>query len=359
MNIFREIIKGDYEQVTLCHDADTGLKAFIVLHNTRLGPALGGCRMKSYASEEEALLDAMRLAKGMSYKNAAYRLPYGGGKAVIWQEESEEEPARGSNSSIGESRIRLFQALGRGIEGLGGRFITGLDLGTTVLDMDAIRTQTEYVTDTTGSLMATDEFTAEMTAYGVYKGMRAAVKKKHNLPTLYDLKVLVQGLGKVGRRLCRYLYEDGARILVSDLNPKAEADAIRLYGARRVRADRVYGTACDIFAPCAAGGILDDRTIPKLKCSIIAGAANNQLRMERHGELVEERNILYAPDFIVNAGGIIVTAGELKGGGREDLLQSVDVVGDTLLEVLELAEDSGVPASRAALMFAKMRLDGT
>lgn len=354
MNIFREIIAGGYEQVMLCHDSAADLKAIVVLHDTRRGPALGGCRMRSYGSEEEALQDAMRLARGMTFKNAAYRLPYGGGKAVVWQEEAPSRMITADGEA--DARSRLFQALGRKIESLGGRYITGLDLGTTIQDMDAIRMQTAHVTDTTGSLMATDDFTAEMTAYGVYKGMRAAVKRKRNLPTLYDLKVLVQGLGKVGKRLCRYLYEDGARILVSDLNSKAEAEAIRLYGARRVRADRVYSTACDIFAPCAAGGILDDRTIPKLQCSIVAGAANNQLRMERHGLMLQERNILYAPDFIVNAGGIIITAGELQGDGRAELLRSVDAVGETLLEVLELAENSALPTSEAAIRLAEARL---
>lgn len=338
----------------LCHDAETGLKAVIVLHDTRLGPALGGCRMKRYASEEAALQDAMRLAQGMTYKNAAYRLPYGGGKAVIWQDE--EFPTSGERDEA--ARTRLFQALGTRIEQLGGRYVAGLDLGTTIRDMDAIRTRTKHVTDTTGTIMATEEFTAEMTAYGVYLAMRAAAKRELNLPTLYDLKVLVQGLGKVGRRLCRYLYEDGARLLVSDLNPKAEAEAIRLFGARRVRPDLAAGTACDIFAPCAAGGVLNDRTIPRLKCRMVIGAANNQLLLERHGELLEERGIRYAPDFIVNAGGIIITAGELQGLGREELVRSVEAVGPMLLEVLDLAEARNIPASEAALRLAEARLGG-
>ncbi|MGN7454265.1 Glu/Leu/Phe/Val dehydrogenase dimerization domain-containing protein [Paenibacillus pasadenensis] len=355
MDIFREIIQESHEQVMLCHDAPSGLKAIVVLHDTRSGPALGGCRMKRYGSEEEALRDAMRLAKGMTYKNAAYRLPYGGGKAVVWQDDGDPWKAGETDEA---ARTRLFQALGTQIERLGGRYVAGLDLGTTIRDMDAIRTRTKHVTDTTGTIMATDEFTAEMTAYGVYLAMRAAVKREMNLPTLHDLKVLVQGLGKVGRRLCRYLYEDGARLLVSDLNPKAEAEAIRLFGAKRVRTEHVAGTACDIYAPCAAGGVLDDRTIPRLKCRMVVGAANNQLLMERHGELLHERGILYAPDFIVNAGGIIITAGELQGLGKARLKRNVEAVGQTLLDVLDLAEERGIPASEAALRLAEERLSG-
>ncbi|ASS67399.1 MULTISPECIES: amino acid dehydrogenase [unclassified Paenibacillus] len=373
MTIFREIIGGGFEQIAFCHDAESGLRAIVAIHNTAAGPSLGGCRYMTYGDEEDALQDALRLARGMTYKNAAYKLPYGGGKAVVWRDPAARLEESGPEASWAQRRAgstgtaelpgeeygrrRLFESLGRFIEGLGGRYITGLDLGTCIQDMDAIQTQTSYVTDTSGSIMAQDDFTAEMTAYGVYQGMKAAVGCRLGLPSLYDLKVLVQGLGKVGFRLCRYLYEDGARLIVSDPNDAAELDAVRYYGARRVKPENVYRTKCDVFAPCALGGILNDVTIPRLRCSIVAGAANNQLSMERHGELIEERGILYVPDYILNAGGIIITAGELQGLGRAELQESVKAVAETAREVFHLAEKYGIPPSMAAKRLAEQNLE--
>ncbi|AJY74648.1 Leu/Phe/Val dehydrogenase [Paenibacillus beijingensis] len=344
MNIFREIIDLGFEQVVFCHDRESGLKAVVAIHSTKAGPALGGCRMRAYMSEDEMIADALRLARGMTYKAAVYGLKYGGGKAVIWG-----SPATDKNPD-------KFHALGRFIEGLNGRYITGLDMGTTVSDMDVIRLETRHVTDTSGSIMAKGDFTAEMTAYGVYLGIKAAVKHRLGCDGVGGLTVAVQGLGKVGWRLCSYLHEAGAKLFISDLNKEAAAAAVRIFGAQQVPPDRIWMQACDVFAPCALGGILNDRTIPKLCCAVVAGAANNQLGLERHADLLQERNILYVPDYVINAGGIIITAGELDGGKEEELRSSVEAVQPMLLNLFRMAKDEGITALTAANRLAEQAL---
>lgn len=310
-----------FERLDVMEDATSGLKAIIAIDQTKLGPALGGCRMWMYASEEAAIGDALRLARGMTYKSALAGIPYGGGKAVIIG-----NPAMDKSS-------KLFRSLGRFIERLNGRYITGMDLGTTPADMDEILHETRHVTDVTGSLGATGNFTAEMTAYGVYIAIRMSLKQKYGSEQLQQRTVAVQGLGKVGFALCRYLHQSGAQLIVADLDNRLMQLAASQFGAVPIAVDAIHKQHCDVFAPCALGGILNDLTIPELECQIIAGAANNQLAEPRHDALLEQAAILYAPDYAINAGGIIVTAAELDGSSASYAQSQVERIGDTLAHI--------------------------
>lgn len=336
MNILEKMEQLQFEQLLFCQDNKSGLKAIIAIHNTKLGPALGGCRMWEYTSEENAVTDAFRLARGMTYKAAVSGLPFGGGKAVIFG---------GPNTAKNEA---LFRSLGRFIQSLQGLYITGMDLGTTVQDMDLIKLETEYVTDTTGSLGALGNFTAEMTAYGVFLGIKASVKQAFGSDLLKDKKVAVQGLGKVGFFLCRYLHESQARLAVSEINQDRLKRAVKTFGATPVNPDDIYKESCDIFAPCALGAIINDRTIPQLKCKIVAGAANNQLAEEGHGDKLHESGILYAPDYVINAGGLIVTSAELEGYDSLFAKKRVETIFGTLLKVFHASQTQGISTSLAA-----------
>ncbi|MED4602213.1 Glu/Leu/Phe/Val dehydrogenase dimerization domain-containing protein [Paenibacillus validus] len=331
-----EVWKEHFEQLIFLQDQPSGLKAIIAIHNTKLGAALGGCRMWHYASEEDAVRDALRLAKGMTYKSAISGLPYGGGKAVILGPPDQRK------------HELLFRALGRYIESLQGRYITGMDLGTSVADMDWIRLETTYVTDTTGSLGATGDLTAAMTAYGVYLGIRASLKRVFGTETFIHRTVAVQGLGKVGYQLCRYLKRSGAKLVVSDVNPSRRNQAVKDFGAHALRPDEIVEAACDVFSPCALGGIINDLTLPRLRCRIVAGAANNQLAEKRHGHQLHKLGILYAPDYIINAGGIIVTSCELNGSDAAFANKQVENIYRTLTNVFDYAGRKRIPTSEAA-----------
>lgn len=323
-----------FEQLDVMEDVSSGLKAIIAIDQTKLGPALGGCRMWTYASEEAAISDALRLARGMTYKSALADIPYGGGKAVIIG-----NPATAKSS-------KLFRSLGRFIERLNGRYITGMDLGTTPGDMDEIAKETSHVTDVTGSLGATGNFTAEMTAYGVYIAIRTSLKQKYGSEQLQQRTVAVQGLGKVGYALCRYLYQAGAQLIVADLNDGLVKQAAVQFGATAVPVDSIHKQSCDIFSPCALGGILNDVTLPELKCPIIAGAANNQLANAKHDAALQQAGILYAPDYAINAGGIIVTAAELDGSSAAYARSQVERISDRLAHIYALS--STLPPAAAA-----------
>jgi leucine dehydrogenase len=336
MNILKRMEQSQFEQLVFCQDQASGLKAIIAIHNTKLGPALGGCRMWAYTTEEDAILDALRLAQGMTYKAAISGLPYGGGKAVII-----------GNPNLDKHKD-LFRSLGRFIQTMQGRYITGMDLGTTVNDMDWTKLETDYVTDSTGSMGATDNFTAEMTAYGVFLGIKASVKQAFGSDLLKDKKVAVQGLGKVGYLLCRYLHESGVQLVVSDINEDRVHKVVNEFGARSISPDHIYGEPCDVFAPCALGGILNDYTLPQLKCKIVAGAANNQLAEAGHGERLKEQGILYAPDYVINAGGLIITAVELEGYDSIHAKQCVEHIYTTITNVFQLAELQGISPSASA-----------
>ncbi len=479
MQIWREMEREGMEELVFCYDPSSGLKAIIAIHNTALGPALGGCRCWSYTSEEEAIRDAIKLAKGMTYKNAMAGLPYGGGKAVIWDaseasgkmqagsgtsdqndqvtqagvetnlpgeggnglHDQEAQPGVGTNltgegrrgmhdqeaqpgveanpsgvgglgmhdqvpqpgveanlsgvgglgmhdqvpqpevetnlsgvgrlgqhdqgtqtgveanlSGVGghagevlDVRALRFRALGRCLERLNGRFVTGLDLGTTASDMDQIRVETAYVTDTTGSLGAKDDFTADMTAYGVYIGIVTSLRHQ-GVAALQGISVAVQGLGKVGYALCRYLHAAGARLIVADVVPeRVQLALVQFSGAISADPARIHAADCKVFAPCALGGVITPATVEELRCSIVAGAANNQLH---GGQLVarrmQARGILYAPDYVLNAGGIISTACELQGAGPDLIRQKVAGIAGTLGKVYAEAARSGISTLEAA-----------
>lgn len=340
-----DVWKPSYEQLIFLQDRSIGLKAIIAIHSTKPGPALGGCRMWPYDREEDAVLDALRLAQGMSYKSAISGLPYGGGKAVIW-----------SHSGQG-SRERLFRSLGQHIQSLHGRYITGMDLGTSMTDMDWIRLETSYVTDISGSLGATDEFIAKMTAYGVFLGMKASLQRAYGTEAMQDAVIAVQGLGKVGYQLCHYLKHVGAQLIVTDVNPQRVQQAVQDFGARSLQPEEVMTAFCDVFSPCALGGILNDSTIERLNCRIIAGAANNQLAESRHGDMLHELGILYAPDYVINAGGIIVTSAELNEEDAASAQKNVEKIYGTLMNVFDMADAKGISTATAADRIAEQLLE--
>jgi leucine dehydrogenase len=341
--IFDVLQAEDYEQIVFCQDQASGLKAIIAIHDTTLGPALGGLRMWNYASEEEALTDVLRLAKGMTYKNAAAGLNLGGGKAVII-----------GNAKTDKSEA-LFRAFGRYVQSLSGRYITAEDVNTSVADMDFIHMETDYVTGVSPAFGSSGN-PSPVTAYGVYRGMKAAAKWKFGSDSLAGKTVAVQGVGNVAYNLCRHLHEEGAHLVVTDINEEALKRAETDFGATVVKPDEIYAVDCDIFAPCALGAIINDKTIPLLKAQIVAGAANNQLAEDRHGDVLEERGILYAPDFVINAGGVINVADELEGYNRERAMKKVELIYDNMQRVFEIAERDGVPTHVAAEKMAEERI---
>lgn len=398
MQLWHEMEREGMEELIFCHDPHSGLKAVIAIHSTVLGPALGGCRCWTYASEEEAIRDAIKLAKGMTYKSAVSGLPYGGGKAVVWDVPAELATQRGvaspdnnlnprknkqdvgphsniskgkdtsdgldkglvrasKNNPLASRRAETFRSLGRYLERLNGRYVTGLDLGTTAADMDQIRLETVHVTDTTGSLGAQDDFTAEMTAYGVYTGIGTSLRHQ-GIDALQGISVAVQGLGKVGYALCRYLHAAGARLIVADVVPeRVQRALVQFSGAMSADPAHIHAADCKVFAPCALGGVLTPATVEELRCSIVAGAANNQLS---HRELVvrrmQARGILYAPDYVLNAGGIISTAYELEGAGPDLIRQKVAGIAGTLSKVYAIAEQSAISTADAADQLAEAAL---
>lgn len=386
MQLWQEMEQEGMEELLFCHDPGSGLKAVIAIHSTALGPALGGCRCWTYASEEAAICDAIQLAKGMTYKSAVSGLPYGGGKAVVWNiptawkvstsptqpksqasssfpfknvVDSDSSPHQFTVPSTNTGRAHIFRALGRFLERLNGRYITGLDLGTTSTDMDQIRLETAYVTDMTGSLGAQDDFTAEMTAYGVYTGIVTSLRHQ-GIATLQGIPIAVQGLGKVGYALCRHLHAAGARLIVADVVPeRVQRALVQFSGATSADPADIHAADCKVFAPCALGGVLTPASVEALRCSIVAGAANNQLGQRQLviGQM-QARGILYAPDYVLNAGGIISTAYELEGAQPDTIRQKVAGIADTLSAVYRAAATSGISTVDAADQLAEARLSG-
>ncbi|MGM9950659.1 MAG: Glu/Leu/Phe/Val dehydrogenase [Lysinibacillus sp.] len=343
MEIFKYMEKYDYEQLVICQDKESGLKAIIAIHDTTLGPALGGCRMWTYASEEQAIEDALRLARGMTYKNAAAGLNLGGGKTVIIG-----DPFKDKNEE-------MFRALGRFIQGLNGRYITAEDVGTTVSDMDIIHEETNYVTGISPAFGSSGN-PSPVTAYGVYLGMKAAVKEAYGEESLEGKRVAVQGLGNVAYTLCEYLHRDGAHLIVTDINEKAVARVVENFGATAVAPDDIYRQDVDIFAPCALGAIINDGTIAQLKAQVIAGSANNQLQESRHGQILHEKGILYAPDYVINAGGVINVADELYGYNRERAMKRVETIYDSLSKIFAISKEEDIPTYLAANRLAEQRI---
>ncbi|MFU8872318.1 Glu/Leu/Phe/Val family dehydrogenase [Micromonospora sp. SL4-19] len=334
-----------HEQVVFCQDRQSGLKAIIGIYSTALGPALGGTRFYPYASEDEALADVLDLSRGMAYKNALAGLDLGGGKAVIWgdPEQIKSEP--------------LLRAYGRFVESLGGRYYTACDVGTYVADMDVIARETRYVTGRSVEHGGAGD-SSILTAWGVFQGMRAAAEHVWGAPTLSGRRVGVAGLGKVGKYLTGHLLEDGAEVVATDVNPKA----LEWVRATHPQVELVDDAAAlvasdiDVYAPCALGGALNDDTVPVLRAKVVTGAANNQLAHSGIEKVLADRGILYTPDYVVNAGGVIQVADEIEGFNFERAKLRATRIYDTTREILRLADDEGVPPAVAADRLAERRM---
>ncbi|WP_079530224.1 branched-chain amino acid dehydrogenase [Halobacillus hunanensis] len=344
MEIFKYMTKYDYEQLLFCQDEQSGLKAIIAIHDTTLGPALGGTRIWQYETEAEAIEDALRLAKGMTYKNAAAGLNLGGGKTVIIG-----DPKTVKNEG-------LFRAFGRFIQGLNGRYITAEDVGTTVQDMDLIHEETDYVTGISEAFGSSGN-PSPVTAYGVYRGMKAAAKEGFGTDSLEGKTVAVQGVGNVAFNLCRHLHEEGANLIVTDINEEAVQRAVDEFGAKAVGTDEIYSVDCDIYAPCALGATINDDTIPQIKAKVIAGAANNQLKETRHGDILHEKGVVYTPDYVINAGGVINVADELNGYNEERAMKRVETIYANVAGVFEISRRDNIPSYVAADRMAEERIE--
>lgn len=343
--IFERLEQYDYEQVVFCHDQASGLKAIIAIHDTTLGPALGGCRMWPYASEEEAIDDALRLARGMTYKNAAAGLNLGGGKTVVIGDPKKDK-------SEG-----LFRALGRYVQSLNGRYITAEDVGTTVQDMDTIYEETDYVVGLSESFGSSGN-PSPMTALGVYKAMKRTAKEAFGSDALEGKVISVQGVGNVSYSLCEYLHKEGAKLIVTDINEDSVNRAVEAFGAEAVNPDDIYSVEADIFAPCALGGVLNDDTIPQLKVKAVCGSANNQLReMEKHSQMLAERGIIYAPDFVVNSGGVINVADELHGYDEKRATKKIEDIYEQMDKIFSIAARDDISTALAAERMAEERIN--
>lgn len=344
-SLFEQIEYKEHEQVVFCSDPRAGLRAIIAIHNTTLGPALGGTRMWPYKSDQEALLDVLRLSRGMTYKAAVAGLNLGGGKAVIIGDPKKDKSEY------------LFRAFGRFVEGLAGRYITAEDVGINVKDMEWVRMETKYVTGISQALGGSGD-PSSVTALGTYMGMKAAAKKVFGSDSLVNKKVSIQGAGNVSRNLAGLLHKEGAQIYISDLFPEKAKAVAGQFNAQVVDKEDIFDVEADIFSPCALGGILNSESIPKLKCAIVAGAANNQLESESlHGPMLTDKGVLYAPDYVINAGGLINVASELEGYNREHAHNQASRIYDTLTDVFNLAEKQGIPTYTASNELARKRLE--
>lgn len=339
--VFRNEAFADHEQIVFCRDVESGLSAIIAIHDTTLGPALGGTRMWPYESEAAALRDVLRLSHGMTYKNALAGLPLGGGKAVIVG-----DPKRHKSPA-------LFHAYGRYVDRLGGAYLTAEDVGVSVDDVVEVGTATAHVR---GIPEGGAGDPSPHTAYGVYKGIVAAARHKHGSADLDGITVCVQGLGQVGMALAELLHEAGAGLVVADVRDAAVADAVERFGAAAVSPQEAHAADCDVFAPCALGAILNERTIPELKARIVAGSANNQLERSADGERLLERGVLYAPDFVINAGGVICISHEGPDFDLEAMRKDVAAIGDTLATIFARSDAQGLATSVVADRMAEERL---
>ncbi|HKW41142.1 MAG TPA: Glu/Leu/Phe/Val dehydrogenase [Gemmatimonadales bacterium] len=339
-NLFGLLAEHDHEQVSLYADRSTGYRGIIAIHSTVLGPALGGTRFWHYASDEEALIDSLRLARGMTYKAAVAGLNLGGGKSVI----------------IGDNRTTrreaLFRAHGRHVESLKGRYITAEDVGTSTADMEYIKAETNHVT----GLIGKSGDPSPVTAYGVYRGMKACARYRYGSDGLAGKHVALQGCGSVGYHLAKLLHTEGATITCTDIDPQRVKRVVEETGAKAVAPDDIYDVRADVFAPCALGAVINDATVNRLAVEIVAGAANNQLAEDRHGELLERREITYAPDYVINGGGLINVNAELHGWAPERARSKAGEIYDTILRVFEIAHEEGIPSFKAADRLAEQRV---
>jgi len=341
--VFGQLSFDNHEQIVFCNDKDTRLKAIIGIHNTVMGPALGGTRMWKYANEWEALNDVLRLSRGMTYKSAITGLNLGGGKAVI----------------IGDAKTdktpEMITRFGQFVNSLSGKYITAEDVGTTTEDMDRIHEVTKFVTGISAEKGGSGN-PSPVTAYGVYMGMKAAAKYQFGSDSLAGKKVLVQGNGHVGETLISYLTKEGAIVFVSDIHQDKMEIMVSKYGAKIFMGD-VYCANVDIYSPCALGATINDETIYKIKAKVIAGAANNQLAVEAiHGAILRERGITYAPDFLINAGGIINVYGELVKYSEGEAIRKTENIYNTTLEIFKFADDNNITSQQAAMQIAENRI---
>ncbi len=341
MNLFDTMSAMGHEQLVLAHDKSTGYRGIIAIHDTTLGPALGGTRFWHYASDEDAITDALRLARGMTYKNAVAGLNLGGGKSVII----------GDNRTM--NREMLFRAHGRFVDSLGGRYVTAEDVGTSTGDMDFVHMETRYC----AGLLGGSGDPSPVTARGVFRAMQATSKFRWGSEDLSGRTVAIQGCGNVGYNLARELHAVGARLVVADIDAERVKRVVNDTGARAVSVAEIIDQKADILAPCALGGGLNDETIPKLRVEVIVGAANNQLLEDRHGTMLQERGITYAPDYVVNAGGVINVYSELAGWDRTRSLRKADEIYQTILGVFEIALADGVTPHVAADRLAERRIE--
>lgn len=340
MSVFDNSEYDNHEQVLFCRDREAGLFAIIAIHDTTLGPAAGGCRMWPYGSVNDAVTDVLRLSQAMSYKNALAGLPLGGGKSVIIG-----DPNKDKNE-------KLLTSFARFVQRLGGQYYTAEDIGIGINDVEVLARESDYVfgLTTTGD-------PSPFTARGCFEGIRAAVKHKLGRDSLDGLKVAVQGVGNVGRFVCKNLYEVGAELIIADVNPEAVAYAVENFGAKVVAPEEIYSQDVDIFSPCAMGGVLNDDTIPQLKTSIVAGVANNQLAEACHDQLLHDRGILYAPDYVINAGGMLNASGDILGQyDVNQVMERVTGLYDATLRIFEMAQQEGRLTSEVADDLARQKI---
>jgi len=340
MNIFEEMAKYGYEQLVFFYDKETGLKGITCIHDTTLGPALGGTRLWNYATEEEAIIDVLRLARGMTYKNAAAGLNIGGGKTVLIGDASKVKSEA------------YFRAFGRFVQSLNGRYITAEDVNTNVNDMDYVAMETKYIT----GLRKTSGDPSPFTALGVYVGIKASCKEKFGDDSLKGRTIAVQGVGSVGYNLVKHLISEGANVVICDIKQSNIDRCVNEFPVTVVEPDKIYDVECDVFAPCALGAVINDDTIPRLKCKIVAGSANNVLKEERHAEELEKRGILYAPDYVINAGGVINVYQEILGYDKQEAEAKVKRIYERLLEVYRIAKEEGITTAKAADRMAEKRI---
>ena len=345
MSVFADLSELGHEQVVFCRDDSVGLRAIIAVHSTALGPALGGTRLYNYATERDALHDVLRLSRGMTYKAAVAGLDLGGGKAVIW----------GDPTTIKSEA--LFRSFGRFVASLGGRYITAEDMNTTVEDMNYVRRETQWVTGHSASSGGSGD-PSPVTAWGCYHGVRACLEVVYGTPDVAGRTVALQGVGSVGYHLARYLSEAGAKLLFNDISERKLARVVEEFGGRVLDDDEFWSAECDVIAPCAIGGVLNARTIPMIKAPIVAGAANNQLANEREdGEALERAGITYAPDYVINAGGLINVNAELQGTAREKAMQDAASIFNTVKAVINKAKSAGITTTEASNQLAEERIE--
>ncbi len=338
--LFALLEEHQHEQVSLCYEPSSSYRGIIVIHDSTLGPALGGTRFFNYKSDREALIDCLRLARGMTYKAAVAGLNLGGGKSVI----------------IGDNKIKnrepVFRAHGRHVQALGGRYITAEDVGTSTGDMEFIKAETDHVT----GLIGKSGDPSPVTAFGIYRGIKACAKHRYGSDSLSGKTIAIQGCGHVGYYVAQLLHHEGAKLIVTDIDSAKVQKVVEEFHAQAVKPEEIIGIKADIFAPCAMGGIINDETLAKLQVEIVAGGANNQLAEERHGDALEAKGITYAPDYVINGGGLINVNAELNGWTMERARNKAGEIYDTILRVFEIAEEEGIPSYHAADRLAEQRI---